>query len=53
MNATRHLGQAHRHTAVERPAVSQRNGIPFHVVRRVCSSCQAVLAERPVRRFAA
>jgi hypothetical protein len=43
----------HRHTAVVKHALRQRAGIPYEVERKVCSACERVLDERPVRRAAA
>jgi RNase P subunit RPR2 len=43
----------HRHTAVTKRAIRQRNGIPYEVERRVCADCRQLLAEKPVRRAAA
>jgi hypothetical protein len=43
----------HKHTAVTRRAIQQRNGIPYEVERRVCADCRQLLAEKPVRRAAA
>jgi hypothetical protein len=43
----------HRHTAVVQHALRQRAVIAFEVERKVCSACERVLDERPVRRAAA
>jgi hypothetical protein len=43
----------HRHTSVTRRAIRQRSGIPYEIERKVCSSCQRVLDEKPLRRAAA
>jgi RNase P subunit RPR2 len=43
----------HRHTAVTRRAIRQRNGIPYEVERRVCADCRQLLGEKRVRRAAA
>jgi hypothetical protein len=43
----------HRHKAVVVHALRQRAGIPYEVERKVCSACERVLDERPVRRAAA
>jgi hypothetical protein len=45
--------QEHRHTSVTRRAIRQRSGIPYEIERKVCSSCQRVLEEKPLRRAAA
>jgi len=45
--------RVHRHKAVVVHALRQRSGIPYEVERKVCSACERVLAERPVRRAAA
>jgi predicted nucleic acid-binding Zn ribbon protein len=42
----------HKHIPVTTRAIRQRNGIPFEVERRICSKCQRVLAEQPVKRTA-
>jgi hypothetical protein len=43
----------HNHTEVVKHALRQRAGIPYEVERKVCSACERVLDERPVRRAAA
>jgi hypothetical protein len=43
----------HRHTAVVKHALRQREGIPYEVERKICSACARVLDERPLRRAAA
>jgi hypothetical protein len=43
----------HTHTAVTHHALRQRAGIPYEVERVVCTACQRVLDERPLRRAAA
>ena len=43
----------HRHKAVVIHALRQRAGIPYEVERKVCSACERVLDERPVKRAAA
>lgn len=53
MTSTPAMIDPHRHTVVEKAALAQRHGVPVEVVRCICSSCKAVLAERPVRRLAA
>jgi len=45
--------QAHRHDAVTRHALRQREGIPYEVERVVCLGCRRVLSERTLRRAAA
>jgi hypothetical protein len=45
--------QFHKHTAVTRRAIRQRNGIPYEVEQRVCTDCRRLLDEKPVRRAAA
>jgi hypothetical protein len=44
---------AHRHDAVTRHALRQREGIPYEVERVVCLGCRRVLSERTLRRAAA
>jgi NMD protein affecting ribosome stability and mRNA decay len=46
-------GTVHQHTAVKKHALAQRSGIPYEIVKTVCSQCQRVLDEQPVRRAAA
>jgi hypothetical protein len=53
MSTTRRQGTVHQHTAVQRLALGQRGGVPYEIVRTVCSQCLRVLDERPVRRAAA
>jgi len=43
----------HRHRAVRAYVVVQRAGVPYEIEQTVCSACDRVLAERPVRRAAA
>jgi hypothetical protein len=43
----------HRHTAVTRHVVRQREGVPYEFERVQCTGCRRVLDERPVRRAAA
>lgn len=43
----------HEHIAVVTHVLRQREGIPYEMERRVCSDCQRVLEERPLRRAAA
>jgi NMD protein affecting ribosome stability and mRNA decay len=45
--------KSHRHVEVTTHVLRQRAGVPYEVVRTVCSSCQRVLGERPLRRAAA
>jgi NMD protein affecting ribosome stability and mRNA decay len=45
--------KSHRHAEVTTHVLRQRAGVPYEVVRTVCSSCQRVLDERPLRRAAA
>ena len=53
MSTTRKQGTVHEHTAVQKHALGQRAGVPYEVVRTVCSQCLRVLDEQPVRRAAA
>ncbi len=48
-----HRRRLHRHTGVRRYVLLQRLGIPYEVERTVCSECQRVLGERPLKRAAA
>jgi NMD protein affecting ribosome stability and mRNA decay len=43
----------HRHTTVTRHALKQRAGVPYEVERRICTRCERVVEERPLRRAAA
>jgi hypothetical protein len=43
----------HRHRAISTHVVVQRAGVPYELVREVCSECSKVLSERPVGRTAA
>jgi NMD protein affecting ribosome stability and mRNA decay len=43
----------HKHTAVTKRAIRQRNGIPYEVERQVCADCRQLLGEKLVRRAAA
>jgi hypothetical protein len=53
VSTTRKKGTVHEHTAVKKHALAQRSGVPYEIVRTVCSQCLRVLDERPVRRAAA
>jgi hypothetical protein len=50
-----HLSPArrHRHTEVTEHVLLRRSGVPYELERKVCSSCQRVLDEKPLRRAAA
>jgi RNase P subunit RPR2 len=43
----------HRHTAVIVHAVTQREGVPYEVQRKICKGCERLLEEKTVRRAAA
>jgi hypothetical protein len=43
----------HRHRPVSIHVVVRRDGIPYELERIVCSACDRLLAERPLRRAAA
>jgi NMD protein affecting ribosome stability and mRNA decay len=43
----------HQHSAVVTHLLKQRSGVPYEVERKICTSCNRVLDERPVRRAAA
>jgi NMD protein affecting ribosome stability and mRNA decay len=43
----------HRHTEVTTRVLRQRAGVPYEIERKVCSTCDRVLGERPLRRAAA
>jgi NMD protein affecting ribosome stability and mRNA decay len=53
MQVERPRSPRHKHTVTTLHALRQRSGIPYEVERQVCSSCQRVLDERPLRRAAA
>ena len=40
----------HRHRAVSTHVVVQHSGVPYELVRVVCSGCEKVLSERRVGR---
>jgi hypothetical protein len=42
--------QGHRHTAVTTHAIRQQQGVPYEVERKVCTACERVLDEKPVKR---
>jgi len=50
--SSRPLKERHRHDAVTRHALRQRQGIPYEVERVVCRGCRRVLSERLLRRAA-
>ena len=45
--------RAHKHSPALTHAMVQRLGVPFEVERTVCTKCQQVLDERPLKRAAA
>jgi hypothetical protein len=47
------LRREHTHELVVVHALRQQAGVPYEVVRTVCSSCLRVLDERQLRRAAA
>ena len=50
---TPRLGREHTHELVVVHALRQQAGVPYEVVRTVCSSCRRVVDERQLRRAAA
>jgi hypothetical protein len=42
--------EPHKHTSVTLRAIRQRSGVPYEIERKVCSACQRVLDEKPLRR---
>jgi hypothetical protein len=42
--------EPHKHTSVTLRAIRQRSGVPYEIERKICSACQRVLDEKPVRR---
>jgi hypothetical protein len=42
--------EPHKHTSVTLREIRQRSGVPYEIERKVCSACQRVLDEKPVRR---
>ncbi len=45
--------RTHTHSAVTIRAIRQRNGIPYEVERSICTDCQRVLEEKPLKRASA
>ncbi len=43
----------HRHRSVTLHVLAQRQGIPYELEQKVCSSCSRILDERPLKRAAA
>jgi hypothetical protein len=43
----------HKHNAITVHAIRQRAGVPYHVERKVCSSCRKQLEEKTIKRAAA
>ena len=52
MQVERPRSTRHKHTIVTLHTLRQRSGIPYEVVRSVCSSCRRVVDEQPLRRAA-
>lgn len=44
--------EPHKHTSVTRRAIRQRSGVPYEIERKICTACQRVLDEKPLRRVA-
>ncbi len=42
--------EPHKHTSVTLRAIRQRSGVPYEIERKICTACQRVLDEKPVRR---
>jgi hypothetical protein len=42
--------ESHKHTSVTLRAIRQRSGVPYEIERKVCSACQRVLDEKPLKR---
>jgi ribosomal protein L37E len=47
------LKRSHKHSTVTIHAIRQRAGVPYHVERKVCSSCSRLLDEKTIKRAAA
>ena len=47
------LMRMHKHNTVTVHAIRQRAGVPYHVERKVCSSCRRLLDEKTIKRAAA
>jgi len=47
------LMRRHKHNTVTVHAIRQRAGVPYHVERKVCSSCRRLLDEKTIKRAAA
>lgn len=43
----------HRHRSVTLHVLAQRQGIPYELEQKVCSSCSRILEERTLKRAAA
>ena len=43
----------HKHSSVTIHAIRQRDGVPYHVERKVCSGCRRLLDEKTIKRAAA
>jgi hypothetical protein len=51
MSGPKHAAaREHRHTAVTTHAIRQQAGVPYEVERKVCTTCERVLDEKPVKR---
>jgi hypothetical protein len=51
--AKRQIIQLHEHQAKRVHVLMQRAGVPYEVEQQVCTGCQHVLDEKPVKRAAA
>jgi hypothetical protein len=45
--------EPHKHTSVTLREIRQRSGVPYEIERKICTACQRVLDEKPVRRAVA
>ena len=52
-SGSHHPESEHDHTEVKTLAIRQRDGVPYEVERKVCTACERVLDERPIKRAAA
>jgi hypothetical protein len=47
------VNRIHKHTTVTTLAIRQRQGVPYQVEQKVCSTCRRLIDEKPVKRAAA
>jgi NMD protein affecting ribosome stability and mRNA decay len=53
MSTKAHRAKVHEHVAKRVHVLLQRAGVPYEIEQQVCTSCDRILDERPVKRATA